>query len=346
MYRWALLLLAGFGLILIPCSGDAAARDQGGRQDRCRVPDVATDIRPEPEDGPTEVSLGVRMVDLMEINDVAQTLTGEFAVRQRWRDPRLAHLDGCLVPLEDVWSPGLIFATSQRMFTRRPEQVEVNADGSITYLQIYYGTMPTYHNLRSFPFDRHIFELCLLSPMHPADEVEVLVDEQYTGRRGLLNISDWNIGTVSARVDDYFVEADESVQSRYLLRISAERVEAFYIWKVILPLCLIVAMSWTVFWIDPVNFGPQIGLSATSMLTLIAFMFATTNMVPKLGYPTTLDLFTGGALILVFVALLQSLWTIYLVGQGRNTLAKRVDRFSRVVFPVVFAVFAVVLLRL
>ncbi|MFQ6024854.1 MAG: hypothetical protein ACE5NW_19265, partial [Acidiferrobacterales bacterium] len=101
-------------------------------------------------------------------------------------------------------------------------------------------------------------------------------------------------------------------------------------------------MSWTVFWINPAQFGPQIGLSAMSMLTLIAFQFATTNMVPELGYFTTLDEFIAGSTVLVFLALVQSLTTSYLVSQERKLLALRIDRVSRFVFPLVFAALVVV----
>jgi hypothetical protein len=33
-------------------------------------------------------------------------------------------------------------------------------------------------------------------------------------------------------------------------------------------------MSWAVFWLSPQNIAPRTGLSATSMLTLIAFRLA------------------------------------------------------------------------
>ena len=129
--------------------------------------------------------------------------------------------------------------------------------------------------------------------------------------------------------------------SIYNFDISGNRITLFYVWKVILPLCLIVAMSWTVFWISPAQFGPQIGMSATSMLTLIAFQFATTNMIPELGYFTILDLFIGGATILVFLALFESLTTSYLVSKDKQELALRIDFASRFVFPITFVVLIV-----
>ena len=78
------------------------------------------------------------------------------------------------------------------------------------------------------------------------------------------------------------------------------------------------------------------------MLTLIAFIFATTNMVPALVYFTLLDLFIGGATILVFLALLETLATSYMVSQGRHEMAVRVDWYCRLLFPADFAAMAAV----
>ena len=73
-----------------------------------------------------------------------------------------------------------------------------------------------------------------------------------------------------------------------------------------------------------------------------AFQFATTSMVPKLGYFTTLDEFTTGSTIIVFLALVQSLATSYLVAEGKEALALRMDRLSRYVFPGTFALLILV----
>jgi hypothetical protein len=91
---------------------------------------------------------------------------------------------------------------------------------------------------------------------------------------------------------------------------------------------------------EPVlKIAPEAGVAATSMLTLIAFIFATTNMVPKLGYFTRLDKFIVGATFFVFLALLESVLTSVLVSRGFTHRARRVDALCRVVFPLAFVLF-------
>ncbi len=322
--------------------GQAAAP---AKADPCAAPNVRTDVRPNAEGPPTEVAVGIRMVDLTEINDVAQTLTGDFAVVLSWMDARLSNLEGCKISLDDIWSPGLVFVNSGRLFTSRPRLVGMGPGGQVKYVQRYYGTLASYHNLRDFPFDKQNIVISLMSLEWPEKDVKLIVDEKVTGRRDLLNISDWTIEDAFGVIDRKIPDAFDRFHSSYDFHIIAHRITGYYIWKVIFPLCLIVAMSWCVFWIDPAQFGPQIGLSATSMLTLIAFIFATTNMVPKIGYFTTLDLFIVGSMILVFLALLQSLATSYLVSKAHVELANLGDRICRFAFPLVFVALAAIVLH-
>lgn len=321
------------GLFLGAClSADAA----GPEKAFCETSDVRASIRPDAGGGPTAVTLGLRLTDLTEINDVSQTLTGEFLIRQRWIDPRLAHLEGCELPRNAVWSPKLAFINSGRLFPVFPDTVSVGAAGAVTYLQAFYGTLSSYEKLENFPFDEHEFKIWLVSTRYSEEALEIVVDQKFTGRRDLLNISDWIVGSVSANSGQYFFHATDSFQSLYELVIEAKRIKSFYIWKIFLPLCLIVAMSWSVFWINPTHFGPQIGISATSMLTIIAFLFTTTSIVPKLGYFTVFDRFLGISLIFVFLAFLEALLTTYLVSLKQEEMAVRLDQVSRVLFPVAF----------
>ncbi len=326
---------------LLPSGALAQEASDVGRE-RCPTPNVRTDLRPDADGPPTKVTIGMHMVDLMGVDDINQTLAGDFLVVLKWTDPRLAHLEGCEIHLKDIWDPKIVMLNSGRKFPKLPKEVVIGPGSSVSYIQRYGGTFATYHNLRDFPFDKQNFQIWLV-PSEAEDNVMLAIDEDATGRRELLNISAWTIDRVNAKVDRRYMETFDRYHSRYTFEIRANRITAYYVWKVLLPLCLIIAMSWAVFWINPARFGPQIGLSATAMLTLIAFLFATTNMLPALGYFTILDFFIGGATILVFLAMLESLTTSFLVSNDKAELALQIDRVSRVLFPLVFVVFVILM---
>ena len=333
-------------ILVVTCvlgvSAASAQSDPSTEDDPCPPPKVRTNVRPNADGPATEVSVGVRMIDLLDIDDVSQTLTVDLGILRTWTDPRLAHLEGCELSLDNVWYPELVARNSGRLFERWPREVSIGPEGRVKYIQRFYGTIASYHSLHDFPFDSQVITVLLIPLKWAENEVKLSVDDRFTGMAETLNISDWIIESVEGEVGSQHVKALNRVHSRYDFTITAHRIRAYYVWKIILPLCLIVAMSWCVFWIDPAAFGTQIGLSATAFLTLIAFIFATTNMVPALGYFTLLDLFIGGATILVFLALLESLGTSYLVSQEKSNLAMRIDRVCRILFPVSFATIAAV----
>ncbi len=302
----------------------------------CVAPDQRTDLRPGTNETPTEVTLGLRVVDLLEINDVDQTITIDVAMRMQWVDQRLSGLAGCKIPISTIWFPKLIMKNSGRMFHRWPETVSIDEGGKVTYLQRVSGTFAGYQQLQDFPFDNQVISLWF----YPLDwSVEKLVfrdDADFTGVAPPLNISDWSINSVTGGVIEADFEAFGQIRSGFLLEVNASRHVGYYIWKVMLPVGLIVVMSWCVFWINPRDFGTQLGFSASSVLTMIAFIFATTSLLPKLGYFTVLDRFVGTATIFVFIALLQSLVTGYLASKDQKLLAVRIDLVSRILFPLVF----------
>jgi hypothetical protein len=330
-YVVTLCLLAFFDSTVYASSNPTTADNP------CAAPNVRNDVRPDAGGPPTKVVVGIFMIDLQEISDVNQTLNGDFAVVQSWLDPRLSLMAGCEIALNEIWSPGLAFRNSGRKYTSLPKVVSIGPGGRVSYAQRYTGTFATYHHLHDFPFDKQNIRISL-APFGGLSEkdIQLVVEEKSSIRSEILNISDWTIGGVEETISNVYSSYYETYQSSYDFNITANRLKAFYVWKVILPLCLIVAMSWSVFWINPAQYGPQIGLSATSMLTLIAFIFATTNMVPKLAYLTLLDRFIVGSTILVFLALFESLTTIYLVSKEKHELARRTDIVSRFVFPAAF----------
>ncbi len=81
------------------------------------------------------------------------------------------------------------------------------------------------------------------------------------------------------------------------------------------------------------------------MLTLIAFQFAMGNMLPRLSYFTIMDRFVTGSTILVFLALIESLTTNYLVTINRENLALKMDRYCCWIFPTIFLVFVLVVFK-
>lgn len=82
----------------------------------------------------------------------------------------------------------------------------------------------------------------------------------------------------------------------------------------------------------------QISVAVTSMLTLIAYRFAVDSQLPRLPYMTRLDAFILTSTLLVFFSLIEVLVTTILDNNQQTERAKKIDRYCRVIFPVIFGI--------
>jgi hypothetical protein len=313
-------------------------------------------LRPDADAGPTRIEVGLWLADISRIDSAAQTFTANLSITLSWKDGRLAHGQPGVKQfnLKDVWNPNwLIVNAASKLEPTFPEIVEVAGDGTVNYRQRLIGTFAQRLDLRAFPFDDASFRIRLVSVGHSPDEV-VFVPNAATVAAGFpdgagiapeLTLQDWRITGFGTRVLPYQLSPRVELAG-YAFEFHAERLRQHYILKVIVPLLLIVMMSWTVFWIDHSLGNSQVSVAVTSMLTLIAYRFAIGNEVPRLPYLTDLDAFILVGTLMVFLALIEVITTTALGVKGRQALARTIDRRCRVLFPVVFvALNAAILLR-
>jgi hypothetical protein len=327
-------------------AGTCGWASAGQSASSCKLPELNLWERPLVAGAPTKVALGLFLIDIIDIDDVEQQIATDFEVIQTWTDPRLEGLDACRFDLSQVWSPDLTFVNSGRLFPAFRERVAVGPKGVVRYVQRYRGSLSFPHDLHAFPFDSHTIQIALM-PVRQDRHAEILVvNEEHISRKGNFTILDWTFGNMRARIVPTTHPVTGETADVFYFELPTTRQYQYYIWKVLMPLTLIVAMSWSVFWISPAKFGSQIGMSATSMLTLIAFQFAMASIFPRLSYFTLLDGFITAATALVFLALVESLATSYLVSTDRTDLAVRMDRICRWVFPLAFIAIVVLIFRI
>jgi cadmium resistance protein CadD (predicted permease) len=95
-------------------------------------------------------------------------------------------------------------------------------------------------------------------------------------------------------------------------------------------------MSWMVFWIDPSLVATQVSVSVTAMLTMIAYRFALSGLVPRLVFLTSLDFFVLVSTLTVFMSMLEVLYTAHLATHDKIEKARLVDRHARWVVPIIY----------
>ena len=262
-----------------------------------------------------------------------------------WKDTRHANLQGETrqIHLEDAWHPQIIIANRQGLLSRSlPEILQVEPDGTIIYRQRYSGSLSQPLELSNFPMDRHTFNIQFVSAAYKADELEFVpvVSEEDPARKGglmaaVLSLPDWKVLGYEARPSPYNPIKEVNLAG-FVFSFEAERYFGYYLWQVVLPLSVVVIMSWASFWVKRGERGVRIGVATSSILTLIAHRFVLASLLPRLPYMTRMDYFTVGCTLLVFIALVGVVLIAHLGNINRDILAKRLDLWLRNLFPVTF----------
>ena len=309
-------------------------------------PSVLVDEEPKPElerptvwGEPTEVQVGIYVIDVDEVNSADQSFAASVYFEARWKNPFLWH-EGPgpkLRNLSDVWNPRLTIIGQQMMWRSYPDSVEIQPDGTVVYRQKIWGRFSQPLNLRDFPFDEQELSIHIVAAGLLEKDVKMvpLVTETGTpsGIAKKFSLPDFDVVSSEALPQPYFPREGHPGVAGFEMKIGIARQPTYFILKVIVPLCLIIVMSWLPRWIDPKETGTNIGISTSAFLTLVAYLFAITVLLPRMSYVTRMDRFILLSTLMVFAGLIQSAWNTVMIGKQKNKTAELIDRWSRALYP-------------
>jgi hypothetical protein len=291
----------------------------------------------EPVHQARDVEVRVFLIDVEGVNTVSQNFTANLTLVLRWQDSSLAH-DGpgsISMPLDDVWFPRIQFLNQQRLVSTLPRTVEIYPDGEVVQRQRVWGSFSQPLDLQAFPFDKQRLKVTLANVGFGAELVN-LIPSPNSGLSKTLTMPDWAVtGWDFVATDFPFDDESSSIQGM-IFSLDVKRDTSFFKYKVIFPLILIVLMSWLVFWIDPSLVASQISVSVTAMLTMIAYRFALAGMMPRLTFLTSLDYFVLASTLMVFLSMIEVVYTAHLSTRDQLDKARKVDRMARWIMPPVY----------
>jgi hypothetical protein len=296
----------------------------------------------EPASETRDVEVKMVLLDIDEVNNVKQNFTANLVLVLRWLDQSLAHegVEPISKPLADIWYPSIQILNQQRIVATFPKAAEIHPDGTVVYRQRYWGSFSQPLKLDSFPFDSQELKITLANVGFGMQSVR-LVPSEDSGFSKQLTIPDWDV-TGWDFANSSLSAGDEAFQVQGMVfTLHVKRDRSYFKYKVILPLVLIVMMSWMVFWIDPSLVASQISVSVTAMLTMIAYRFALAGLIPRLAFLTSLDIFVLVSTLVVFISMIEVLYTAHLATHDQLEKARLIDSHARWVMPLIYAVLVV-----
>jgi hypothetical protein len=286
-----------------------------------------------------DVEVKVLLLDIQEIDSVSQNFTASLVIVLRWRDSGLAHNgpDPISLPLDDIWFPNIQILNQQKLVSTLPRAVEIHSDGEVVYRQRVWGSFSQPLHLQEFPFDAQRLQVILAKVSLSTESVN-LIASPTSGISKSLTMPDWEVTGWDFVASNHSIDDESPPVQGMTLSLDVKRDTSFFIYKVILPLILIVMMSWLVFWIDPSMAASQISVSVTAMLTMIAYRFALAGMMPRLAFLTILDHFVLVSTLVVFLSMIEVVYTAHLSANNQLEKARNVDRKARWIVPLIYIV--------
>jgi hypothetical protein len=272
--------------------------------------------------------------DIVAIDDANQSFTADVMFRADWRDPRLVHPgpEACRATPLAVWTPDLQLLNLRSVQRLRDPELTVTTDGVVTYLLRSFGDFSFHARLSDFPFDEQELGFYIVSTLGK-NEVRLQTAPDLIDVAVELSVANWQVSIDGVRQHLQYIAPVDRYMPRMDVVLRAKRNTGYYTWQQILPMILVIMMTWIVFWIPCEFVPPRVGLAATAMLTLIAYRFAMSTVLPPIAYLTRMDVFVVGASVIVFLGLTATVAVSYIFEHRNEKLGNAVNRAARWLLP-------------
>jgi hypothetical protein len=148
-------------------------------------------------------------------------------------------------------------------------------------------------NLISFPFDSQKLKIHLFDDKHSLDYYRLefshwseIKAEEFRKEN---NIQGWDITDVRLTYKPHINPLTKTISDGFVMEIDVERKSIYYLFKIILPIILILVICWSSVWIDPKEIESRLTITIVCLLSLIAYNFVIDSELPKLEYLTVMD---------------------------------------------------------
>jgi hypothetical protein len=292
---------------------------------------------------PVKVAIGMHVVDLRNVDVRSQSFSADFYVWLRF-------------PAEGLDEARLNAVMALEPVNGRFESKELIDDklvGAEKYVSYRVnGTFFFVPDLKKYPFDRQTLPITLESTSLEVDEV-VFVDDRASYERSGTPEARWGLSP-TLFVPDYRFEGVQrrvfegsyptnfgdptklkagTRYSRFALETSFEREYWSYAFKILVPLLIILAMAYLVFFLPADQLDTAASVAMTALLSCMAYNVAVTQNMPEIGYLVLSDKFFIATYVLLLVTLAQVFLVFKLDAAGKQAEAARLDRLARVAFP-------------
>jgi hypothetical protein len=286
---------------------------------------------------PLQVAAGIEIHQITSVDQKSENFGVVATIRMRWEDSAFAFdkyaygRDYRLMTGQSFNRFANALPTTIPIFVVENQQgrrfvqeslVVISSNGEVTYVERSSFTLQApYFDFRKYPFDTQKFFLEIVS-INPVSLVEFTTLNEQFGLGDKLGEEEWVLENPQLEIST-ITGLTGLESSKVALAFTGHRHVKYYVLRIFIPLLVLVIVAWATFFLG--EYRKRIDIAGANLLVFIAFNFALSGDLPKLGYATFLD----------FVLLWMFVITGSLIGfnvalrrlkvAGRESLAQRID---------------------
>jgi len=297
----------------------------------------------------SHVQIGLSIDQIANVDQQSENFSVVGTLLMTWNEPALAFSpDRCNCGVKkmgikelqshagkhDILLPNFIFFNQQGNRWLQGETVLIEPSGLTTYKERFTVTLqePGF-DFRAYPFDRQQFNIRidLVMPTEVFEFTGVVQPEKALGDQ--LGEEEWTVIEHVQKIETVPQTLNHE-HSRLTMTLVVTRHLNYYIVRIIIPLLLIITVSWVIFFLY--DYGRQLEVASGNLLVFVAFNFTISNDLPRLGYLTLLDRIIITSFCCAALVVLISVCQKRLQTTGRADLASRIDKVVLVSYPLVY----------
>jgi hypothetical protein len=300
------------------------------------------------DDEPIEVRVGFHLDQVTNVDQKAENFSVVGNLLMSWEDETFA-FDAAECDCEEKFFstsqfedytrkkrlhwPRFLFHNQQGNRWIQEDVFVVKPDGRVVYFERCSLTLqaPDFDFVR-YPFDSQKFDVHVVSLLK--DNYYVFAADPEFNRLGTqLGEEEWQVGAHRTYVDTVKL-GPRGQHSRFTFTFPARRHLDYYIFRIFLPLFLIVIVAYATFYMK--DYGKRVDYSAANLMTFVMFNFTVGAELPRLGYMTFTDSILVLAFVITAVTVIANVIMKRLSVTGKETVARRWDGTVLWGYPVLY----------